>query len=191
MAQQGQSLWRAWASINRELKLWQEELVRRPQIVAISKLDALTGDEEALALVDAFKAKLEARGCEVYTISAATNEGIQPMLWRVMELVKEAFAAQPKVEVPEEIKLTRVAPDKPFVIREIARYADGTSEWETSGGLLERSLNRFDTENTEAVLYLHRLFERQGVLNQLREAGVKHGDLVHVGNIAFAFEDEE
>ncbi len=189
-AQLGGSLWRNWASINRELKLWQRELVERPQIVAINKLDALAGDEDALEKVAAFKEKLQNRGCDVYEISAATGDNVQPMLYRVLELVKEARAAQPVVEVPEVTKVTRVQPDKPFVVTEIARYANGMSEWEASGGLLERSLERFDTENHDAVMYLHRLFEKNGVLEQLRTSGVKHGDLVHVGNIAFGFEDE-
>lgn len=189
-AQLGGSLWRNWASINRELKLWRRELVERPQVVAINKLDALSGDEEALEKVAQFKSKLQSRGCDVFEISAATGDNVQPLCWRVLELVKEARAQQPTIEVPEVTKLTRVVADKPFEVKEIARYANGMSEWEASGGLLERSLERFDVENHEAVLYLHRLFERNGVLSQLREKGVKHGDLVHVGNIAFGFEDE-
>ncbi len=189
-AQYGVSLWRNWASINRELKLWQAELVTRPQIVAINKLDAIAGDEDALAKVAEFKAKLVARGCDVFEISAATGDNLQPMLYRVLELVKEARAQLPVVEIPEVTTLTKVKADKPFIVTEIARYANGMSEWEASGGLLERSLERFDTENHDAVMYLHRLFERNGVLTQLREKGVKHGDLIHVANIAFSFEDE-
>lgn len=186
----GGSLWRNFASINRELKMWSREMIERPQIVALNKMDALIGDDEAIAKAHEFKAKLEARGCEVFAISAATGDNVQPMLWRVLELVKEARAAMPVVEIPEVIKLTRVEPDKPLEVKEIARYADGTSEWEVSGGLLERSLKRFDSENHDAVMYLHQMFDRQGVLDQLRAQGIKHGDLVHVGNLALAFEDE-
>jgi GTP-binding protein len=185
----GLSLWRAFAGINRELKLWSAELVARPQVVAINKMDAIAGDEELQAQVQAFKEKLTARGCDIFEISAATGEGLLPLQWRVMELVKEARAALPVVEVEAQPRLTRVAPDKPFSVKEIARYADGTSEWEAEGGALERALERFDMENYEAVLHVHRLMEREGVLDQLRAAGVKVGDLVHAGNVAFAFEE--
>jgi len=185
----GVSLNRAWSSILRELKLWDEDLIARPQIIALNKMDAIVGDEESLAKVTAFKATLEARGCEVFEISAATQENLQPLMWRVLELVKDARAALPHVEMPEEIKVTRVAPDKPFMVKEIARYADGTSEWEAEGGLLERQLERFDMDNNEAVLYVHRLLEKHGVLEQLKLSGVKNGDLIHVGKIAFAFEE--
>jgi GTP-binding protein len=187
--QQGLSLWRAFASLNRELKLWKPDLVDRPQLVALNKVDAIAGDEEALAEVDKIKAKLAARGCETYEISAATGEGLQPLLWRVATIVKGSREATEPIEALEVISLSRVEPDKPFAVKEIARYADGMSEWEAEGGALERLLERFDMENHEAVLYVHRLLERQGVLEQLRAAGVKEGDLVHVGKITFAFEE--
>lgn len=185
----GVSLWRAYASLNRELKLWQPELMQRPQLVALNKMDVIANDEEAMAMVTAFREKLQARGCEVWEISAATSDNVTPILWRTLELVKEARAAAEVPPMPEEITLTRVTPDKPFTVSEIARYADGTSEWEAEGGLLERQLERFDMDNSEAVLYVHRMLEKHGVLEQLKQAGVKHGDLIHVGTIAFVFEE--
>jgi GTP-binding protein len=187
--QMGLSLWRAFAGINRELKLWSAELVARPQVVAINKLDVIAGDEELQEHVRVFRERLVARGCDVFEISAATGEGVQPMLWRVMHLIKEARAALPVVEVQPDVRVTRVAPDQPLSIKEIARYADGTSEWEVEGGAIDRALERFDMENYEAVLYVHRIFERTGVLEQMRAAGVKVGDLVHAGKVAFAFEE--
>lgn len=183
------SLWRNFMSLNRELKMWNAELLQRPQLIAINKMDALSADDEALTTVAQLKAKLEARGCEVFEISAATNQGLQPLLWRVFALVKEAREAQAPVVVPPPLQVTRVMVDKPFTLKEIARYADGMSEWEAAGGALQRLIERFDMENYEAVLHLHRLLEHHGVLAQLREAGVKHGDLVHVGKAAFAFEE--
>ena len=182
-------LWRAFMSINRELKMWQPELIERPQLVAINKIDAITGDEEYQDEVAQFKAKLLARGCEVFEISAATGENLTPLMWRVQELVDVARAENANVEIPPEITLTRVDPQQPFGIKEIARYADGMSEWEASGGLLERTIERFDIQSHEAVIYVHRLLEKQGVLDEMKAAGVKPGDLVHVGEIAFEFEE--
>jgi GTP-binding protein len=176
-------------SINRELKMWNPELVQRPQVVALNKIDVLEGDEEAQAEVAKLRARIEARGCEVFEISAATGTGLLPLQWRVLEHVKVARDAAANVEHPEEIEVTRVAPDKPFRIKEIARYADGMSEWEAEGGLLERLINRFDMENIDAVMYVHQSFERHGVLEEMKKAGVKTGDLVHVGKIAFGFEE--
>ncbi len=186
---QGISLWRSFASLNRELKLWNPDLVARPQLIAINKMDVVAGDEYLLEEAARLKAKLQARGCEVFEISAATGEGVQAMLWRVMTLIKEARAQLPHVEAPPNVNVTRVERERPLSVREIARYADGMSEWEVEGGPLERLMQRFDMENTEAVLYVHRILERSGALEDLRKAGVKEGDLVHAGSVAFAFEE--
>jgi len=87
------------------------------------------------------------------------------------------------------VVVTRTPIDKPVDIVEIARFADGMSEWEVSGGPIERLTERFDVTNHEALLYIHRVLERSGVLEQLRTHGVKYGDLVHVGELAFEFEE--
>lgn len=179
--------WRHFLTINRELKMWDEELMERPQLVAITKKDLW--DEECMPQVEELRAKLTARGCEFYEISAATVEGLDPMLWRANEYVlieREKRAAEP---APPPISLTRVHVDKPLKITELARYADGMSEWEVTGGALERLTGRFDMNNQEARLYIHHGLERSGVLEQLRKNGVKYGDLVHVGDLAFEFEE--
>jgi GTP-binding protein len=185
----GPSLWRAFASLNRELRLWQPELVERPQIVALNKTDVIAGDEEAEAAMIAFKAKLEARGCEVHTISAATGEGVEALSWRVFALIKQVRESVPEVELIEQVEVVRVQSDKLLEIKEIARYADGMSEWEVSGGMLDRLLARFDVNNYEAVMYIHRALDKHGVLAQMKAAGIKAGDLVHAGDVAFGFEE--
>jgi GTP-binding protein len=190
----GESLWRSFAVINRELKMWDEELVSRPQLVAINKMDALAGDEEALEIVAKFEDKLKARGCEIFQISAASNEGLQPLLWRTMELTLEAreqaiALAGSTPDAHTEMHLTRVAAEAPLVIKEIARYADGMSEWDVSGGQLENLVSRFDMDNHEAMLHVHRRLESSGTLEEMKNAGVKVGDLVHIGEVAFAFEE--
>lgn len=189
----GESLWRAFAVINRELKMWDAELIGRPQLVVINKMDALSGDEEAVEKVAAFEAKLQALGCEIFQISAASGEGLQPLLWRTMELVlkarEEAIQAANLRAADQSLHLTRVLPEAPLVIKEIARYADGMSEWEVSGGKLEKMVARFDMDNHEAMLFVHRHLEHSGTLEEMKTAGIKVGDLVHIGEVAFAFEE--
>ncbi len=184
-----QSLWRHFASINRELKLWNEELAERPQLVALTKMDTLPGNEDAERETDKVIEKLLARGCEIFEISAATGEGVPPLLERVWQLVEKARAEREELDQLPPVQVTRVPVDKPFSIRESARFADGLSEWEAEGGMLERLLTRFDLENHEAVLHVHRLLERHGVIEQLKEAGVKPGDTIHVGEMSFEFEE--
>jgi GTP-binding protein len=183
------SLWRSFLAINRELKKWNSALLDRPQVVALTKMDALAGDDTALEQAAQLQAKLEARGCEVFPISAAAREGLQPLLWRVWELVRQAREEAPAEEALPSVQVTRVEAPAPLDITEIARYADGKSEWQVYGEIIESLMRRFDMENHEAALYVHRRLEQLGFLDELRTAGAKPGDLVHVGDTAFEFEE--
>ena len=179
---------RNFLAINRELKMWRRELIERPQLVAITKAD-LIADDETRALVGELKARFEARGCEVFEISAATQTGLEPMLWRAMHYVEIERERAANEQQEEAVVLTTANVDAPLEIVEIARFADGQSEWEISGGPFQRLLGRFDMDNSEARLYVHRILQRSGVLVQMQNAGVKYGDLVHLGELAFEFQE--
>ena len=111
-----------------------------------------------------------------------------------MELVLEArVQAQKELNLQiadgQSVQVTRVEPEAPLTIKEIARYEDGMSEWDVTGGAIEKMVKRFDMTNHEAMLFVHRHLEQKGTLVELKNAGVKIGDLVHIGKIAFAFEE--
>lgn len=181
------SPWRNFLTLNRELRLWKPELLERPQIVALTKMDTV-GEAESARVVQPLQERLEQRGYEVFPISAATGQGLQPLLWKIMDLVRETRARVESGMLPP-LEVTRLPADLPLVIKEIARYADGRSEWEVEGGLLGRLVTRFDMDNPEAVFYLHRRLQRDGTLEELRRAGIKVGDWVHVSDAAFEFQD--
>src|SRR5262249_56821074 len=65
--------------VNGELRAFSEDLARKPQIVAASKVDAL-GDRTRLA---ALSAACAAAGTPMHTISAVSGEGIRPLLEEV------------------------------------------------------------------------------------------------------------
>ena len=178
--------YRNFLSINRELKMWNAELIERPQLVALTKMDVV--DDELRPEVAALKARFEARGCEVFEISAATQSGLEPMLWRAMhfvEIERERRASREQ----EPLVVTTAKVDEPLDITESARFADGKSEWEVRGGNVERLMKRFNSDNSEAMFYVHRILDRSGALEEMRKAGVKVGDLVHIGDVAFEFQD--
>ncbi|HEX8463789.1 MAG TPA: GTPase ObgE [Abditibacterium sp.] len=177
--------YRNFLAINRELKMWKRDMIERPQLVAITKMDIV--DEEMAPEVEKLRQKFESHGLEVFPISAATGEGLTPLLERAMQLVEVERERRLSEPQPEPVVLMQSRIDQPLHIKETARYADDTSEWTVTGGPMERLTGRFDMENSEAVFYVHRILERSGTLEELRKAGVKYGDLVHVGDLTFEF----
>ncbi len=68
-----------------ELASFDPELAKRPMIIGIGKMDL----EETRALAEDAKRELESRGLEVFEFSAATRDGVDPVLLRLEQLLRE------------------------------------------------------------------------------------------------------
>lgn len=163
-------------TINKELVSYNEILAKRPQIVAANKMD-LPEAEENLA---AFKAALGDE-YEIFSISAVTGQGLEPLLFRVAEVVAQAPPSEP-ITTGEE-KITRVVEAERFEIQQ----EDGV--FIILGKEIERHYAMTDFNNEDAVKRFLRILKIMGVEDALRDRGAKNGDTVRVGNLEFDFMD--
>ncbi len=76
---------KAFEIINKELKLFNEELSQKPQIVVIGKIDLTDVRKKASRYERLFMKK----GFQVFKISSATREGIEDLLLFVSELLQK------------------------------------------------------------------------------------------------------
>jgi GTP-binding protein len=72
--------------INRELERYSPEIAKRPQVVALSKMD-VTETREAYP---EWRDKFAARGITLHAVSAATGDGVRELLEEVWKLVRPA-----------------------------------------------------------------------------------------------------
>ena len=80
--------------VREEVRRWQPELLERPQLVAASKRDAVSGEDPLPALVAAARAE----GLEVLAVSAVTGEGLVALKRRLRALVEASRAGEPAGE---------------------------------------------------------------------------------------------
>ena len=81
---------KAWRTIRRELAAYGQGLTEKPEILCLSKIDALAPEELALK-----RRKLKrAAKTEVHLISAVARQGLEPVLHRVLELVRARRAGE-------------------------------------------------------------------------------------------------
>jgi GTP-binding protein len=157
-------------TINRELALYDAEVARRPQLVALNKID-LRPPEERLQHVEE---TLQGRGYRTFRISALTGEGVFPLLAQAADLVAALPPAVSAEGAPRE-------PEKGKEKAPLRVERTGEESFRVSGTDAERAVQRTDLDNPEAVRYLHRRLERMGVIRKLRELGAKDGDRVLIG----------
>ena len=167
------------AAIEKELAAYGDstgaELVRRPRLIALNKIDVPAARERAAAA----KAEFEARGYQVFEISAATREGLRQLGFAMAALVAADRAARP-AELPAErvrVKVAVKAADEPGF--EVVRIGD---TFLIKGEKPQRWVRQTDFSNDEAVGYLADRLARLGVEEALAEAGAEPGAEVLIGD---------
>ncbi len=158
-------------TINLELERYDPDLAKRPQLVALNKMD-LNPAEEKVAAVEAY---LQERGYRSFRISAATGHGVYPLMGQTSVLLDEQ---------PTEVPTAPAKSSKPEERHEplrVVRIDENT--FQVTGSEVERVVIMTDLDNHEAVRHLHRRLERMGVIQRLRALGVKEADLVRIGEI--------
>ena len=166
------------ATVNRELALYREELARRPQLVALNKIDLLPPAET----LDRIEAALREQGHEVFRISALTGQGVMPLMGRTSQLVAET-AGPVRDEILSRVE-AQPKPRRPLRVEQV-----GEGQFLVSGDNVERLLSMTDLDNEDAVRHLHRRLERLGVVGKLRDLGAKDGDRVRIGRADLEFVD--
>jgi GTPase len=165
-------------TLERELAAYKDDAARlttRPRLVVLNKIDVPDARELA-ALV---RPDLEARGLEVFEISAAAREGLQPLLYAIARLVAADRAGRPVEEATRIVLRPTAVDDLGFTVEQ-----DGEG-FVVRGSKPERWVLQTDFSNDEAVGYLADRLARLGVEKALADAGAEPGVEVTIGEVVF------
>ncbi len=162
-------------AINRELREYSPTLAQKPQLVVVNKIDV----PEVRARWPQIKAALEAKGVrEPMAISAATGEGVDAMLQRVVQMLEEA--PEPEPIRPEEVRVWRLEEDEDAFTVE---YDPDEGVWIVRGKAIERLANKTNWDYYDSVMRFQRILDHRGITEALEKAGVQEGDTVRIGNV--------
>ena len=167
-----------YRKINKELAAYNERLASRPQIIAANKMDL----PDARSNYPAIEATLKAEGREVFPVSAATGEGLQPLVQRIAEML----ATLPKEDITDTTVIPAVVDDgsPDFTIRR-----DDSGAFIVEGKNVERlvAMTRFHDE--ESLRRFQNILRRNGIDEALRKRGIKDGDTVRIREMEFEFSE--
>jgi GTP-binding protein len=156
------------------------DLVGRLRIAVLNKIDV----PDARELVDLVREPLEARGLQVFAISAATGEGLTELGFALARAVEEHRASLPAVPAAPITIVPRAVDDGGFTVEPDPR----TDGWVVLGTRPERWVRQTDFTNDEAVGYLADRLNRLGVEEELAKAGAVPGDAITIGDVTFDWE---
>lgn len=170
---------RDYENILTELKKFDETLVNKPSVVIANKMD-VEGAEDNLK-----KFKEKFKDVEVFPICAILEEGMEPLIERLMELVSslDEVVLYNNDALKESHVLYKFDDSKPFTIEK------DNNMWVLKGREIEKlfAMTRFDEE--EAVERFGRKLKGMGVDEALENMGAKRGDEVVINDYVFIFKD--
>ncbi len=167
---------KSYETIMNELKNYSPDLAKRPQIVAINKIDGL--DEEIVAEQLAHIKKMVKRGTKIFAVSAQSGQGINNLLYEVKDRlasinIKKAGAKKDKVPI---IRLPK--DEDSWQVRKTRRG------FKVTGAKIERFARRTNFEDEEGINRLKDIMHKTGILRELERKGAKSGNAIQIADIA-------
>lgn len=165
-----------FTQINSELAFFDPNLATKPQVVALNKMDL----PDVQARWPQIEKDLKKQGYAPMAISAATGKDVSALLARV---------ARELAVLPEPAKLESLPVYRPEVdLHEFHVEREG-ADWRLSGASLERAAAMTYWEHDQSVRRFQRMLQQLGVDVALREAGVKAGDTVKIGEYELEWQE--
>jgi GTP-binding protein len=165
-----------YAQTNSELTLFDPNLARKPQIVAVNKVDI----PEVLDRLEHIDRELKKKGINAISISAAVGTNLKKVLYKAAELLETTPVPPKEVVIP-----IYHAQDDPAQF-EIVRESNG---WRIFGVSIERAAAMTYWEYDESIRRFQRILKTLGIDEALRNAGVKEGDTVMIGDYELEWSD--
>ena len=169
--------------INKELALFNEALIGKPQILAINKVDL----DEVSVLAEDIRDSMGEDAWKFHIISAVSGEGVGSMMDEVVQVLSD----QPSV-IPPSLSVDLQETDIPVIRPEPRRR--GVSIYQEDGVYVvqapgvERIAQRIDYDDWLARMQFYKHMQKTGVVKALEDAGISEGDTVRIGDIEWEWD---
>jgi len=168
--------------INHELESYNEDLAKRPQVIAANKIDAIySGDEDPVARI---RAEFEPQGIKVFPISAVSGKGVKELLYYVQELLDSL--PQEKIVFEQEF-----FPEEAYIDENLPYTVEKSTEEEhtfiVEGPRIEKMLGYTNLESEKGFMFFQKFLKDTGILEELEAAGIEEGDTVRMYGLAFDY----
>ena len=172
-------------SIHAECESYDPEILKKPIIVAANKVELIQSEEQEEALKDLEKYCKDMH-YPFFKISAASNQGIYPLLEEAYKLLegisKEEMLYESEVDLEtlgavESLPIKYEHPEEGLFLVE--------------GPKMEKMLGYTNLEAEKGFLFFQRFMVEQGIIKELKKMGMKEGDTIKIFSHEFEYYDDE
>lgn len=159
-------------AINHELEAYDPEILKKPQVIAANKIDAIYGDENDV--IAKLREEFETDGIKVFAISAVSGQGLKELLYHVNDLLATC-SKEPVIYEQEFDPALSIFKDEAYTITR-----DDDAAFVVEGPKIEKMLGYTNIESEKGFLFFQRFLKEQGILAELEELGIVDGDTVRM-----------
>lgn len=162
--------------IQNELASYPIDLTKKPQIVAINKIEGL--DEEIIkSQINKLK-KVVPKNTSIQAISAVSGQGIKELLHEALKISKVEDDKSVSEDKKTELPVIRLADkdDKWTITKKKKTYI-------ITGQKIERFAIRTNYENPEGIRRLKDIMKKMGITHELKRMGIMPGDKIKIGEL--------
>lgn len=171
-----------YKKIMSELEQYDPALLNKQIIVAANKIDIAMDEDKVQEFIDF----VEKDGKKVFKISAATREGITPLLTEAFNLV-ETYVAPENDEIEMfDFEADDVDPD----YRKVSAYKDDDGFYVLEGKQLTKIFNSTNFEDMGSMRYLYKYIVNSGGITMMEDLGLKEGDSVRILDFIFEYYED-
>ena len=168
--------------LDKELENYNPELLKKPQVIAANKIDAIYGDENDI--IDQLKAEFEPKGIQVYAISAVSGQGVRELLFHVKELL-DSCPQEPVVFeqefFPEDML---IGENLPYTVEQ---SPEDPTIFVVEGPKIEKMLGYTNLDSEKGFAFFQKFLKEGGILEELEKAGIQEGDTVRMYGFDFDY----
>ncbi|MBQ6995329.1 MAG: GTPase ObgE [Lachnospiraceae bacterium] len=170
-------------TINRELEAYNEDIAKRPQVIAANKVDAIFDDGSGIDPVQKIRDEFEPKGMKVFPISAVSGEGMKELLYYVNGLLAEINEPPTVFESEFNPDTEIVTGNEPYTVE----YNAKDNEYVVEGPRIEKMLGYTNLESEKGFKFFQHFLKDNGILDELEALGIQEGDTVRMYGLAFNY----
>ncbi len=167
-------------AINKELEAYNVDILKKPQVIAANKIDAIP--EEENPYIEELKKEFEPKGIKVFPISAVSGKGVKELLFAVSSMLGEMDEEPIVFEAEYDPEIYQFE-DDPYTIEIDPK--DGA--YVVEGPKIEKMLGYTNLESEKGFLFFQNFMKKNGILDELKKMGLEEGDTVRMYSLEFDF----
>lgn len=168
-------------AINKELESFNPELLKKPQVIAANKIDAIyEGENEVIAKL---RQEFEPKGMKVFPISAVSRQGLKELLYYVKDLL-DNMDDTPIVYEQEYF------PDSHIAEAYTIEISPEDGAYVVEGPKIDKMLGYTNIDSEKGFLFFQKFLKQQGILKELESMGIQEGDTVRMYGLEFDYYKE-